>query len=413
MIRSVKIMLLPNDKQKSKLLETSNAAKYAYNWAIAIQVKYFKHNKKYMTHLEVRKLFTVHKQEKTWLYKVSNTAAKQAIKDCCNAFIRFLQEKKKKEYKPYSKKQIDRSAKKNKPLTRYDMAWHPKFKKKGKAELKFYVDTENIKFSDTRVKLENIAVGKKKNKQKLNWLKLAEKSRVPTDCKYTNPRVKYDGLNWWVNVGMEESEARITDLLPDCVGIDVGIKDLAIVSDKKQTKYKNINKTERVIKLKKKQRRLQRKISRKYLKNKKGDSYCKTSNIIRSEKSLLRINQRLAGIRHNHVNQATTEIIRQKPSRIVLEDLNIKGMMKNKHLSKAIQEQCLYEFSRQIEYKCAWSGIEFVRANRFYPSSKKCVKCGNIKKDLKLKDRIYKCSFCENVIDRDYQSALNLSRYVA
>lgn len=404
-------MLLPNKKQFSKLISTSNAARYAYNWTLAEQMRHFEQNGKYMTDSELRKIFTKHKQENIWLYKVSNNAAKQAIKDCCNAFMRFLQEKKKISYKPYSKKQIAKSAQKNKPLTRYDMQWHPKFKKKSKAEPKFYVDTDKIKFSETHVKLENIAESKKRNKQQLNWLRLAETDRIPTDTQYINPRIKFDGLNWWVSVGIEVGELIPEPLNPAVLGVDVGVKDLAILSNEDKTVYKNINKTKTVRKLKKKRRRLQRKVSRKYLKNKKGENYCKTSNIIKTEKQLLKINQRLTGIRHDHVSQATSEIVGQKPRRIVLEDLNIQGMMKNKHLSKAIQEQCLYEFSRQIEYKCNWNGIEFVKADRFYPSSKKCVICGEIKKDLKLKDRVYKCSHCGNEIDRDYQAALNLARY--
>ena len=421
MIKSIKVMLLPNNKQFTKLVETANAARHAYNWTIALQMKYFKETGKYLSDSDARKQFTQYKQENQWLYNVSNNATKQAIKDCCNAFWRFVEEKKKSGYKPYSKKQIVRAAEKNKPLTRYDMQWHPKFKKKGKTELKFYTDTEKTKFRGTHVKLENIADSKKKNKQQINWLRLAETDKIPTNRlnevpKYINPRVKFDGIHWWISVGVE-SEPNNQGLSEDIIGIDVGVKDLAILSDDEQTKHKNINKTENVRKLKKKQRRLQRKVSRKYevlykyQKNKKGENYCKTSNIIKTEKQLLEINQRLTGIRHNHVHYATSEIMKQKPRRIVLEDLNIQGMMKNKHLSKAIQEQCLYEFARQIEYKCAWNGIEFVRADRYYPSSKKCIVCGEIKKDLKLKDRTYKCNHCGNEIDRDYQAALNLARY--
>ena len=192
-------------------------------------------------------------------------------------------------------------------------------------------------------------------------------------------------------------------------GIDIGIKDLAICSDK--STYKNINKSINTRKLKKKKRRLQRKVSRKYLKNKKGGSYCKTSNIIKSEKQLLKLNHRITNIRHNYLHQVTSEIVSRKPKFIVLEDLNIKGMMKNKHLAKAVQEQCFYEFYRQIEYKCNWNNIEFIVADRYYPSSKMCSCCGNIKKDLKLSDRIYVCSECGNIIDRDYQASVNLMRY--
>lgn len=163
--------------------------------------------------------------------------------------------------------------------------------------------------------------------------------------------------------------------------------------------------------MKKKQRRLQRKISRKYLKNKKGGSYCKTRNIIKSEKKLLKVNKNLTNIRHNYIHQTTTEIINRKPMFIAIEDLNISGMMKNKHLSKAIQEQCLYEFRRQIQYKSSWNNIKFIEADRFFPSSKLCSSCGCINKNLKLSDRIYICPDCGNEIDRDYQASLNLKQY--
>lgn len=159
-------MLRPNNKQASKLIETANAARYAYNWAVALQMEHFEATGKYFSDSEARKLFTVHKQEKQWLYNVSNNATKQAIKDCCDAFWRFVDEKKKPNYKPYSKKQIAKAAEKKKELTRYDMKWHPKFKKKGKAQLKFYMDTDKIEFTDSHVRLEKIANNTKKTGQK-------------------------------------------------------------------------------------------------------------------------------------------------------------------------------------------------------------------------------------------------------
>ena len=155
---------------------------------------------------------------------------------------------------------------------------------------------------------------------------------------------------------------------------------------------------------------MQRSISRRYEKNKKGASYCKTSNIIKREKELLKITKRLTNIRQNYLHQTTSEIVKRKPSFICIEDLNVSGMMKNKHLSKAVQQQGFYEFRRQIEYKSAWNNIPVIIADRFFPSSKLCSCCGQIKKDLKLSDRIYKCK-CGNIIDRDYQAALNLKRY--
>ena len=155
---------------------------------------------------------------------------------------------------------------------------------------------------------------------------------------------------------------------------------------------------------------MQRKVSKKYLKNKKGGSYCKTRNIIKCEKEILKLNHRLTNIRHNYLNQVTSEIIKRESKFIVLEDLNVKGMMKNRHLAKAVQEQCFYEFYRQIQYKCLWNNINFITADRFFPSSKLCSVCGNIKKDLKLSDRTYICE-CGNKIDRDYQASVNLCNY--
>lgn len=152
---------------------------------------------------------------------------------------------------------------------------------------------------------------------------------------------------------------------------------------------------------------MQRQISRKYLKNKKGESYRKTRNIIKSEKKLLKLNRRLTNIRKNYLHQITTEIINRKPKFITVEDLNVNGMIKNKHLSKSIQEQCFYEFYRQLEYKTKWNNIELRVVDRFYPSSKICHNCGAIKKDLKLSDRIYECE-CGYIEDRDYNASLNL-----
>ena len=374
-------MLLPNNKQKSKLFQYANTARFAYNWALAKEQENSKSDGKFLSDIDLRKEFTKMKQtqEYKWLNDISNNVTKQAIKDACDAYKKFFK----------------------------GLAKFPKFKSRKKTPPSFYQDSIKIQFSETHVKIEGFADSKKKNKQKINWIRLAEHGRVPTNCKYSNPRIKFDGLNWWITVGIEYSDSGVTPN-KDGVGIDLGIKDLAICSD--ENKYKNINKTHGVKQLEKKKRRLQRSISRKYEKNKKGESYCKTCNIIRSEKKLLKITHRLTNIRQNYLHQITSEIIKREPSFICMEDLNIKGMMKNRHLSKAVQQQGFYEFRRQIEYKATWNHIPVIIADRFFPSSKLCSCCGTIKKDLKLSDRIYKCG-CGNVIDRDYQAALNLKRY--
>ena len=186
------------------------------------------------------------------------------------------------------------------------------------------------------------------------------------------------------------------------------VEDLAICSD--GAKYKNINKSQKVKKLEKQKRRLQRSISRSYEKNKKGESYCKTNNVIKKEKLLLKRNHRLTNIRKNYLNQTISEIVNRKPRFICIEDLNVSGMMKNRHLSKAVQEQGFFGFRKQLEYKCSDKGIQLIVADRFYPSSKLCSCCGNIKKDLKLSDRVYRCE-CGNMIDRDFQASINLKAY--
>ena len=374
-------MLIPNNRQRSKLFRYANAARFAYNWALEKEQENYKNGGKFLSDVDLRKEFTKMKQtqEYIWLNTISNNVTKQAIKVACDAYKNFFN----------------------------GLAKFPKYKSRKKTTPSFYQDNVKIQFSDTHVKVEGFATSKKKNKQKLNWIRLAEHNRIPTNSKYNNPRIKFDGLNWWITVGVEYPDS-ITTPQNKGVGIDLGIKDLVICSD--GNKYKNINKHHEIKQLEKKKRRLQRSISRSYEKNKKGKEYCKTNNVIKKEKLLLKTTHRLTNIRQNYLHQITSEIVKREPSFICLEDLNVNGMMKNKHLSKAVQEQCFYEFRRQIEYKAAWNNILVIVADRFFPSSKLCSSCGVVKKDLKLSDRIYKCE-CGNVIDRDYQAALNLKIY--
>lgn len=424
-IKSFRVKLLPNNKQKTKLFQFAGAVRFAYNWALEQQMKHIQETGKMFSNSDLRKEFTKLKNsgEKPWLLGISNNVMKQAIKDCCKAFSRFNKLKNRKGYIPFSKKKLDHFNRIGKEPTVYDMNGHPKFKSKKKQQFSFYQDTAKIRFTGIHVKLECIANSKKKNRQRLNWIKLSEKNKIPVNARYANPRISFDGENWWISISIlpkikpmpsnlkfnRKLTIKKTREQTDGLGIDLGVKDLAICSD--STKFKNINKSKKVRKLEKTRRRLQRQVSRKYQMNKKGESYCKTGNITKSENRLRRINHRLSNIRQNHVHQATTAIIKREPSFICLEDLSVNGMMKNKHLSKAIQDQKLREFRRQIEYKAKWNGIPVVIADRFYPSSKTCVCCGNIKKDLKLSDRIYRCENCENVIDRDFQAALNLKHY--
>ncbi|SEF56468.1 putative transposase, partial [Lachnospira multipara] len=372
---------IPNNVQQTKMFQYAGAARFAFNWALAKEKENYEKGGKFIPDTELRKEFTRlrNSDEYAWLLNVSNNVTKQAIKDACTAYKNFF-----------------------KGIQKY-----PKFKSKKKSIPKFYQDNIKIQFSETHVKLEGFSSSKKANKQKLNWVRLAEHERIPADVKYRNPRISFDGLNWWISVCIEFPDCK-EKLNDDGIGIDLGIKNLAICSD--TNKYKNINKSQTVKKLEKRKRRLQRSVSRKYEQNKKKGEYCKTNNIVKNEKLLLKVNHRLTNIRKNYLNQTTSEIVNRKPRFICIEDLNVSGMMKNRHLSKAVQNQGFFEFRKQLEYKCNDSGIQLIIADRFYPSSKLCSCCGKIKKDLKLSDRTYRCE-CGNVIDRDFQASLNLRAY--
>ena len=232
----------------------------------------------------------------------------------------------------------------------------PRFKSRKKSKKSFYNDNIKLKVKETR--LVNI--------EKIGWIKTNE--QLPIGVKYSNPRISYDNKYWYISVGIEKEQIK-EELTDVSLGIDLGLKILAICSD--GTVFKNI---------------------------------------IKLEKQIQQIYRRLANIRNNYLHQTTTSIVKTKPYRVVIEDLNVKGMMKNKHLSDAIRKQGFYEFKRQLEYKCKFRGIKLVVADRFYPSSKTCSQCGEIKKDLKLKDRVYNCS-CGLSIDRDLNASINLSRY--
>ncbi|WP_129600935.1 RNA-guided endonuclease InsQ/TnpB family protein [Anaerophilus nitritogenes] len=370
MILGKKVRLYPTKEQEQKLWQSVGTARFIYNWTLARQEENYKNGGKFINDGDLRKELTILKKaELKWLNEVSNNVAKQAVKDACNA------------YKNFFKGLTDK----------------PKFKSRRKSKPSFYNDTSKLKVKENLVLIE-----------KVGWIKISE--QIPMDVKYTNPRVSFDGKYWYVSVSIE-NENHIIELTDESIGIDVGVKDLAICSN--GMTFENINKTRLVKKLEKRLRRLQRKISKKYELNKEGRKFVKTCNIIKLEKHIRLLHRRLSNIRNNHLHQATTKIVKTKPSRVVMETLNIKGMMKNKHLSKAIAKQGLYEFKRQLQYKCEFYGIEFVEADIWYPSSKICSECGHKKTKLSLSERTYICEECGAVIDRDLNASINLSRYSA
>lgn len=369
MILTKRIRLRPTSKQESTLWKSAGTARWTYNWSLAKQEENYKQGNKFISDNDLRKEITqIKKQDEfKWLGDVSNNVAKQAVKDACDA------------YKKYFKGLADK----------------PRFKSRKRSKPSFYNDN---------VKLES-----KSNKsvliEKIGWVKTSE--QLPIGVKYMNPRVGFDGKYWYLTVGLEQ-EVPMPVLTESVIGIDLGIKELAVCSD--GSVFENINKTYEVKKVEKRLRRLQRSASRKYDMNKEGDRFVKTSNTLKIEKQIRHLHRRLKNIRDNYTHQTTNTIVKTKPCKVVMEDLNVSGMIKNRHLSKAIQKQKWHEFIRQMEYKCEKNGIEFMQVGRFFPSSKKCSNCGYVKSDFKLSDRTFSCE-CGLEINRDLNASLNLASY--
>jgi len=372
MIKAIKIRLFPTKEQEILMFKSCGVARFAYNWGLAKWNELYENGEK-PSKVMIRTEFnnTLKKQEEfKWLNEVSAQVTSQTFEDLNFAF------------KNYFKNISDK----------------PKFKAKRKSKKSFYVRYDFIKFENGKVRLEKIG----KVHYKSNY-------DIPNLSKYTDPRCHFDGKYWYLSLGFEHNENQVELNKDLSIGIDLGIKDLAVCSN--SLKFKNINKSKKVRNLKKRLKRLQRQVSRKYEANKNGNKFVKTNNIIKLEQKITLIYRKLANIRDNHIHQATNKIVKSKPYKIVMEDLNVKGMLKNKHLSKAISEQKFYEFIRQMKYKSEFNGIKFVQADRFYPSSKLCSNCGNIKHDLKLKDRVYVCERCGCTLDRDFNASINLEHY--
>ncbi|MBC2854229.1 RNA-guided endonuclease TnpB family protein [Cetobacterium sp. 2G large] len=368
MILSKKIRLKPNKNQELFLWQSTGTARFIYNWTLNRQKENYENGGKFLSDNILRKEITeLKKSELEWLSQVSNNVAKQAVKDACDS------------YKKFFKKQ----------------SAFPKFKSRKKAKPSFYNDTSKLKVKENLVLIE-----------KVGWVKTSE--QIPMNTKYTNPRISFDGKYWYISVGIDSAK-HVVELTDEKIGIDLGIKELAVCSNGRV--FKNVNKGKRVKKLKKTLKRLQKQVSRKYYKNNGGENrYQKSQNILKLEQKLRLIHRRISNIRNNNLHQITNEIVKTKPSKIVMEDLNVKGMMKNRHLSKAIAEQNFHKFVVFMKYKCKFNGIEFIQVPRFYPSSKTCSCCGSVKKNLKLSDRIFSCE-CGNKMDRDLNASINLRNY--
>ena len=379
MIKGFKTIIYPTKEQADKIIKFCNASRFAYNWAIALEEENYKNGGKFISGYELAKRFTQFKKQEgnEWLKEISGRALKVAILNAATAYDNFFKKRGK----------------------------HPKFKTKKRSKMSCATHEGTTIIEKKRIRCE-----------KLGWI-ASHKHNIPIgeNIKYFNPKLSFDGDNFWFSVSVEVDDYNNNDKeKTEPIGIDLGIKTLAVCSNGKSYKKPNIKKH------KKKLKRLQRKASRQYQKmldesketKVKFSEIHKSKNLLKLESNIRKEYRKINNILTTNIHTITSELVKLNPSSIVIEDLNVKGMMKNKHLSEKIKEAKFYEFRRQLEYKCKWNNVNLIIANRWYPSSKLCSSCGNRKKKLSLSERIYVCEECGCVIDRDYNASLNL-KYLA
>ena len=375
MLKSFKTEINPTEEQKARIRRTIGTCRYVYNFYLGHNKALHDNGEKFMTgksfSLWLNNEYIPDNPDKTWIREVYSKAVKKSIEDGCTAFTRFF------------KHQSD----------------FPKFKKKGKSDVKMYFVRNNPK--DCQCERHRLKI------PTLGWVRIKEKGYIPTTKEgymIRSGTVSVKAGRFYVSVLVEIPDVNIDNNSNEGIGIDLGLKDLAIVSNGKT--YRNINKSAGLKKLEKQLIREQRSLSRKYENLKKGES-TQRANIQKQKFKVQKLHHKMDNIRTDYMNKTIAEIVKTKPSYIAIEDLNVKGMMKNRCLSKAVASQKFYEFRTRLKAKCDENGIELRVADRFYPSSKTCHHCGSVKKNLKLSDRIYRCE-CGYVADRDLNAALNL-----
>ena len=375
MLKSFKTEINPTEEQKARIRKTIGTCRYVYNFYLGHNKALHDNGEKFMTgksfSLWLNNEYIPDNPDKTWIREVYSKAVKKSIEDGCAAFTRFF------------KHQSD----------------FPKFKKKGKSDVKMYFVRNNPK--DCQCERHRLKI------PTLGWVRIKEKGYIPTTkdgYMIRSGTVSVKAGRFYVSVLVEIPDVNINNNLNDGIGIDLGLKDFAIISSGKT--YRNINKSAGLKKLEKQLIREQRSLSRKYENLKKGES-TQRANIQKQKLKVQKLHHKMDNIRTDYINKTIAEIVKTKPSYITIEDLNVKGMMKNRCLSKAVASQKFYEFRKRLKAKCDEKGIELRVADRFYPSSKTCHHCGSIRKNLKLSDRIYRCE-CGYAADRDLNAALNL-----
>ena len=375
LLKSFKTEINPTEEQKARIRKTIGTCRYVYNFYLGHNKALHDNGEKFMTgksfSLWLNNEYIPDNPDKTWIREVYSKAVKKSIEDGCAAFTRFF------------KHQSD----------------FPKFKKKGKSDVKMYFVRNNPK--DCQCERHRLKI------PTLGWIRIKEKGYIPTTkdgYMIRSGTVSVKAGRFYVSVLVEIPDVNINNNLNEGIGIDLGLKDFAIISNGKT--YRNINKSAGLKKLEKQLIREQRSLSRKYENLKKGES-TQRANIQKQKLKVQKLHHKMDNIRTDYINKTIAEIVKTKPSYITIEDLNVKGMMKNRCLSKAVASQKFYEFRARLKAKCDENGIELRIVDRFYPSSKTCHHCGSVKKNLKLSDRIYRCE-CGYVADRDFNAALNL-----
>ena len=375
MLKSFKTEINPSEEQKVKIRKTIGTCRFIYNFYLAHNKELHENGKKFMSSNKFRvwlnNEYVPKHPEYSWIKEAYSKAVTQAVNNGQTAFTRFFNHK----------------------------SAFPRFKKKGKSNVKMYFVKNNPK--DCRCERHRI------NIPSLGWVRIKEKGYIPTTkdgyvIKSGHVSIKAD--RYYVSVLIEIPDNRIANNFNEGIGIDLGLKNFAVVSN--GTSYKNINKSAKLKKLEKQLIREQRSLSRKYENVKKGGP-TQRANIQKQRLKVQKLHHRIDNIRTDYINKTIAEIVKTKPSYITIEDLNVSGMMKNKHLSKAVASQKFYEFRTKLQAKCNEHGIELRVVDRWFPSSKTCHCCGAIKKDLKLSDRTFTCD-CGYIEDRDFNAALNL-----
>lgn len=377
MKKAYKIEIKPTKEQKIKINKTIGVSRYVYNFYLIHNKEIYEKEKRFVSGMEFSKWlnneYIPNNPDKAWIKEVSSKAVKHAIMNADGAFKNFFSGKSK----------------------------FPKFKKKKKQSVKAYFPKNNK--TDWTIERHRVKI------PTLGWVRLKEYGYVPLNAKVSSGTVSQQADRYYVSILVEEENNINNSSFSEGIGIDLGLKDFAIMSN--ETIYKNINKTAKVKNIEKKLIREQRSLSRKYeslkkQKNKK-EGEATRQNIQKQVLKVQRLHRRLYNIRTDYINKIVAEIVKTKPEYVTIEDLNVSGMMKNKHLSKAIASQKFSEFRTKLISKCKNNNIEIRLVDRFYPSSKLCNKCGKIKKDLKLSDRNYKCE-CGYIEDRDLNASFNL-----